>query len=138
MIDLPTLESWITKLGYQVSAVDPTTLQIRPEKGGDDVPPFFVQWTPNWVVLSILPVLAWSDYRGEDLARRLLMANREMRLAKFALDTSRAVVLSAELPTESLDYSEVDEALSRMVAYTRRFRKELTLITSRRGRRGPS
>lgn len=125
VIDLPTLESWIAKLGFQTVAVDASTLRIRPGAGGDDLPPFFVQWTQNWVVLSILPILTAGEYRGEDLGRRLLMANRDMRLAKFALDRNHAVVLCAELPTESLDYSEVENALSRMVQYARRFRKEL-------------
>lgn len=127
MTDLPTLEGWITKLGFTATAVDASTLRIRPDPSRklDALPPFFVQWTPNWVVLSILPVLKQSDYRAEDLARRLLLANRAMRLAKFALDSSRAVVLSAELPTESLDFSEVQNAVERMVQYTHRFRREL-------------
>ena len=127
MTDLPTLESWITKLGFEASTVDATTLRIRPPRSpeGDELPPFFVQWTPNWVVLSILPFLAPGECRGEDLGRRLLAANRDMRLAKFALDQNHAVVLCAELPTESLDYSEVENALTRMVQYARGCGQEL-------------
>lgn len=124
VIDLPTLQSWIEELGFRAESVDATTLRIRPAEG-DPLPPFIVQWTQNWVVLSILPLFSRSSYRGEDLDRRLLAANREMRLAKFALDKNHAVVLSAELPTESLDYSEVEDALERMVQYARRFRAEL-------------
>jgi HAMP domain-containing protein len=125
--DLPTLEGWIAKLGFATAAVDATTLRIRPPAaaGAEPLPPFIVQWTPNWVVLSILPILAPGEYRAEDLGRRLLAANRDMRLAKFALDENRAVVLCAELPTESLDYSEVASAIERMVQYARRFRAEL-------------
>jgi hypothetical protein len=127
--DLPTLESWITKLGFETTTIDATTLGIRPpasmDAGGRPLPPFVVQWAANWVVLSIVPVIAPGEYRAEDLGRRLLMANRDMRLAKFALDSSHAVLLCAELPTESLDYSEVENALTRMVHYARRFRAEL-------------
>lgn len=127
MIDLPTLESWLAKLRFTTQTVEGEgdTLRIKPREGGDDLPPFFVQWSPNWVVLSILPILTRGEYRAEDLGRRLLMANRDMRLAKFALDSSRSVVLCAELPTESLDYSEVEDALSRMVRYARDYRREL-------------
>lgn len=126
MTDLPTLQSWIEKLGFEAAAVDATTLRIRPpaRDGEDELPPFIVQWTPNWLVLSILPMLEPGAYRGDDLGRRLLAENREMRLAKFALDKNHAVVLSAELPTESLDYSEVEDAIRRMVLYARRFRVE--------------
>lgn len=125
MTDLPTLESWIAKIGFTTKTIDASTLRIEPPAGSDALPPFFVQWTPNWVVLSILPVIQHGEYRAEDLARRLLAANREMRLAKFALDASRAIVLSAELPTESLDYSEVEHAIERMAQYAQRYRKEL-------------
>lgn len=127
MTDLPTLESWITRIGFTVKTIDASTLRIEQagSRGGDSRPPFFVQWTPNWVVLSILPVLKQGEYRAEDLARRLLLANREMRLAKFAFDANHAVVLSAELPTESLDYSEVESAIVRMVQYTNHWRQEL-------------
>ena len=127
MTDLPTLESWITKLGFETTTVDESTLRIRPPASleAGELPPFFVQWTNNWVVLSILPMLVPGEYKGEDLGRRLLMANRDMRLAKFALDRSRAVVLCAELPTESLDHSEIENALTRMVQYASRFRADL-------------
>ncbi|APR83341.1 Hypothetical protein A7982_08690 [Minicystis rosea] len=127
MTDLPTLESWITKLGFSTTTVDESTLRIRPPASADagELPPFFVQWTKNWVVLSILPMLAPGEYKAEDLGRRLLAMNRDMHLAKFALDRSRAVILCAELPTESLDYSEIENALTRMVQYARRFRSEL-------------
>lgn len=123
MTDLPTLESWIAKLGFSATRVDDTTLRLRPPEG--KLPPFFLEWTPNWAVLSILPIVEPGEYRAEDLGRRLLAANRDMRLAKFALDKNRAVVLCAELPTESLDFSEVESALTRMVQYARRFRREL-------------
>ena len=132
MIDLPTLESWIEKLGFDVIRDDATTLRIRPPAADGDgdgeveLPPFIVQHSENWVVLSILPLVSASAYRAGDLGRRLLAANRDMRLAKFALDKNRAVVLCAELPTESLDYSEIADALQRMVAYARRFLAELS------------
>lgn len=127
MIDLPTLQSWIEKLGFDVTTVDATTLRIRPpaSEGQEALPPFIVQHSENWVVLSILPMITPGTYREADLGRRLLAANRDMRLAKFALDKSRAVVLCAELPTESLDYSEIADALHRMVEYARRFLAEL-------------
>lgn len=122
VIDLPTLQSWIEKLGFDVTAVDATALRIRPPASdGEALPPFIVQLSENWVVLSILPMITPGTYREADLGRRLLAANRDMRLAKFALDKNRAVVLCAELPTESLDYSEIADALHRMVDYARQF-----------------
>ena len=90
----------------------------------DRIPPFYVQVGENWVLLSMLPMLGRHAYRPEDLSRRLLAANRDMRLAKFALDKNGAVVLCAELPTESLDASEIADAVRRMIHYARVFAAE--------------
>jgi hypothetical protein len=153
VIDVPTLRSWIEALGYDAAPEGPATLRIQPRVAMGDpqrvpavamgdpqrvpqtppgststssaLPPFFVQLSENWVLLSMLPMLGRSAYRAGDLGRRLLAANREMRLAKFALDKNGAVVLCAELPTESLDASEIADAVQRMTEYARRFAAEM-------------
>ncbi len=131
-MDVPTLQSWIAALGYDATLEGAATLRIQPRAvtaGGPDpaeepLPPFYIQVSENWVLLSMLPMLGRGAYHAEDLGRRLLAANREMRLAKFALDRNGAVVLCAELPTESLDASEVAAAVQRMTEYARRFAAE--------------
>jgi hypothetical protein len=132
VIDVPTLQSWLEKLGFDVTPDDATTLRIRwvVHEGGADLedaglPSFYVQCTENWVLLSILPLTEPGRFQRGELARRLLTFNREMRLAKFALDKAGAVVLCAELPTESLDYSEIAEAVDRMIEYARKYEDAL-------------
>lgn len=132
MIDVPTLKEWVSELGFDAAPEGPTTLRLRSRSPEDaDAPPFFVQCTENWVLLSMLPMLDPSAPRPDGLARRLLAANRDMRVAKFALDKNGAVVLCAELPTESLDRSEVVDAVTRMTEYARRLRAELGRRRSR-------
>lgn len=126
-MDVATLQGWIEKLGLEATVENPSALRIHPRE--DDLPPFIVQCTENWVLFSILPMFT-GGLRPDDLGRRLLARNRDMRLAKFALDRNGAVVLCAELPTESLDPSEVADAIQRMTGYARRFLAELG------GRRG--
>jgi hypothetical protein len=122
VIDLPTLRSWIEAAGCDVTLVDAATLRIRPrEDTAPALQPFYAQLTDNWVLLSMLPMLGKGEYGAEDLARRLLAANRAMRLAKFAFDKEGAVVLCAELPTESLDASEIAYAVRCMLAYATSF-----------------
>jgi hypothetical protein len=43
--------------------------------------------------------------------------NRDMRLAKYAYDPDGSIALTAELPTESLDASELRDAVQRMARY---------------------
>ncbi len=128
-MDVPTLQSWLAALGYHATLEGTATLRLQrrnaPAGGGVELPPFYLQLSENWVLLSMLPMLGRGAYHAEDLSRRLLAANREMRLAKFALDRSGAVVLCAELPTESLDASEIAAAVQRMTEYAGRFTAEL-------------
>lgn len=123
MIDVPTLQGWIEKLGYDTELDGASMLRLTPREGAP-LPSFFVQCTQNWVLLSILRLLDADAFRPDDLGRRLLAANREMRVAKFALDDAGEVVLCAELPTESLDPPELADAIEKMATYARRFRAE--------------
>jgi hypothetical protein len=122
VIDVATVQGWIEKLGLEVTTENASALRVHPREEG--LPPFIVQCTENWVMLSILPMFS-GGFHPDDLSRRLLAANRDMRLAKFAMDRNGAVVLCAELPTESLDPSEVADAIQRMTGYARRFMTEL-------------
>ena len=121
-MDLSTLERWIERAGFSATGENASTLRVL--HGDDALPPFFVQLSEHWVLLSMLPLLAGAS-RPDDLGQRLLAANREMRVAKFALDSAGAVVLCAELPTESLDASEIADAVRRVTEYARRFSADL-------------
>ena len=123
MIDLETVRGWIEKLGYGATVTGPTTLRIHPPPEEDnDLPPFFVQCSENWVLLSILPAFGPHEELVDELPRQLLFANRDMRIAKFALGKSDDVILCAELPTESLSYSELADAVQRMAGYCKHYR----------------
>ena len=123
MIDVAKLQGWIEKLGYDTALEGPSMLRLTP-RAGEPLPSFFVQCTENWVLLSILGLLAPDAFRPIGFNRRLLAANREVRVAKYAVDENGEVVLCAELPTESLDPSELADAVERMVSLARRFRAD--------------
>ncbi len=125
-MDLATLKSWIDELGYRADVQDPSTLRVRPrEQAAYALPLFFVQRTDSWVVLSMLDVLGEPTALLQDLPCRLLEANREMRLVKFAIDDADRVLLCAELPTEALDRSELADAVDRLIEYATTYRRAL-------------
>lgn len=121
MIDVAKLQGWIEKLGYDTALEGPSMLRLEAREG-ERLPSFFVQCTENWVLLSILGLLTPNEFRPSGFNRRLLAANRDMRVAKYALDENGEVVLCAELPTESLDPSELADAVERMISLARQFR----------------
>jgi hypothetical protein len=123
VIDNATLQGWIEKLGYDTTIDGASMLRLTAREGAP-LPSFFVQCTENWVLLSILGLVEADAFRPDDLGRRLLAANRDMRVAKFALDEAGEIILCAELPTESLDPSELADAVSRLASVARRFRSD--------------
>ncbi|WP_233561565.1 YbjN domain-containing protein [Sorangium cellulosum] len=144
VIDVTILQRWTDDIGYSAELEKPSTLRIRPrEEGLVELPPFYVQCTENWIVLSMFGVLDRIEPQGgaegdaplaplvEDtgqvvgLLRHLLEANRDMRIAKFALDERNEILLCAELPTESLDRSEFVDAVERIIEYAATYRRAL-------------
>lgn len=123
MIDEETLTAWFDEMGWRLVPADAVTLRAHPPSS--DVP-FFVRRSEHWLLLAIVPVLPKDAPRPPDLSRRLLAVNRDMRLAKFALDEEGDVLLAAELPTESLEAADLEDALARIVRYARHYRDYLT------------
>ncbi len=129
MTGIETLRTWIEKLGYTASPHDgsTSTLRLAPRDAElADLPPFFLQVSEHWVLLSILPLFGPEAHLPDDIAQRLLAMNRDMRTAKLALGEDDEFVLCAELPTESLDYSELEQATKRMIQYARECRARFT------------
>ncbi len=118
-MDLQTLSGWLERLDYEMKPEGQRTLRVRPRRpeSGEGLPPYFIQLGEHWVMLSILPVLSSRNKPSPELPRRLLLLNRDMRIAKFALGEGGEVVLAAELPTESLDFPEFADAAERLVKY---------------------
>lgn len=77
----------------------------------------FVRVTEDWFIASVVPFLATSGDNSFELVRWLLRQNRDLYQAHFGTDEDGDVVLSVELPTESLDPEEVRGALGNLLEY---------------------
>jgi hypothetical protein len=73
----------------------------------------------DWVYFSIAPfVVTPKDAECErKLYKHLLKLNHEMNMAKFTVDSDGDVILTVELPSENLDYSEFSDALGALAYY---------------------
>lgn len=125
-MDMSTVKDWLDSFGWQCLTVDDTTLRIF--RSPDDDVDFFLRNTSNWILLKIVPAIRPTAIRPTDLARRLLAVNRDIRLAKFAYEEDGDVALAAELPTESLDPSELRDAIERMRRYVDHYRSYLSIL----------
>jgi hypothetical protein len=117
-MNLATIKGWIDKRGYPVRADSPILLRVRWRAEFADkkpLPHLYVQYSENWIVLSALPVDIAPAFALVGLPRALLAFNRSIQLVKFALGDNDEVVLCAELPTESLDESELMWALDALL-----------------------
>jgi hypothetical protein len=117
-MDVETVRGWLERLDYEVKEEKPKILRVVPRRpGAEALPPYFIQCSEHWLMLSLLPVISSKTQPSPELPRRLLLLNRDMRIAKFALGEQGEVVLCAELPTESLDFPEFADAAERLVKY---------------------
>jgi hypothetical protein len=78
-----------------------------------------VRLTDNWIYFTIIPFIVATKNEAcrQRLYWHILRLNRDITLAKFGLDEDNDVLLTVELPIESLDYSEFADALNAICYY---------------------
>ena len=115
------VEEFLTKDGWPFERVDDHTWRSG-FRGDVNSFRFFVRLTDNWIFFTIVPfvVAPKNEECALQLYRHLLRLNREMNMAKFAIDDDADVVLTVELPTENLDESEFKDALDALSYYADR------------------
>ena len=107
---------------------DQTHRVVRTTDEGELV--VYVRLTDNWLIGSVVPFLTTKGDNSFELARWLLRMNRDMYQCKFAYDEDGDVVLTVELPTESLDATEVKGALATLVEHAVEHRATLRKAAS--------
>lgn len=117
MLDEATLAGHLEKLGWRVEPHGARTYRADHASDEGDVV-VYVRLTDNWLIATVVPFLATRGDNSFELSRWLLRQNRDMHQTKFAYDEDGDVVLTVELPTESLDYSEIESALGGLLEHT--------------------
>jgi hypothetical protein len=112
------VEELLTQDGWPFERVDDHTWRSG-FRGDVNSFRFFVRLTDNWIFFTIVPfvVAPKTEHAALSLYRHLLKLNREINMAKFAIDDDADVVLTVELPTENLDESEFKDALDALSYY---------------------
>jgi hypothetical protein len=128
VLDHTTLMGHLDALGWRAKPHDGGTLKSVHETDEGEVS-IFVRLQKNWLIASVVPFLATQGKNSFELARWLLRVNRDMYQAKFAYDEDGDVVLTLELPTESLDPSEIRGALTTLLEQAVAHRRTLRLAS---------
>jgi hypothetical protein len=112
------VEEYLQRDGWPFERVDGNTWRSG-FRGDVNSFRFFLRLTENWIFFTIVPfvVAPRSEKAALDLYRHLLRLNREINMAKFAIDDDADVVLTVELPTENLDEAEFKDALDALSYY---------------------
>lgn len=123
------LEQMLKADGWPLERLDDKTWRSGFQQSGHEKFRFFIRLTKNWVYLTIIPFITVPDDSALELAlfRRLLVLNREITLAKLALD-KRDVVLTVELATESLAWPQLKDGLDALSFYATKHHDELTKL----------
>jgi hypothetical protein len=116
MLDEDTLARRLHELGWEAQPHGERTFRLFCDTEEGEVV-LYLRLTESWLVLSVVPFLSTSGSASFELSRWLLRMNRDMFQAKFAYDEDGDVVLTIDLPTESLDDGELRAALENLRDY---------------------
>ncbi|MFW5920598.1 MAG: YbjN domain-containing protein [Polyangiales bacterium] len=116
MIDRSTLAEHLERLGWPQEPHGDGMLKSVHETDEGEVA-VYMKITDNWLIASVVPFLATAGDNSFELSRWLLRMNRDMYQTKFAYDEDGDVVLTVDLPTESLDHSEIQAALDNLLKH---------------------
>ena len=116
-MDVGELTEHLSQLGWDPEPHGNDTLRAEHESDEGAIV-VYVRLSDNWLIASVVPFLATRGNNSFELSRWLLRQNRDMDQAKFAYDEDGDVVLTVEVPTESLDHGEIKSALEELVRQT--------------------
>lgn len=129
MLTADRVEEFLKGDGWPVDRVDQNTWRSG-FRGEVNSFRFYVRLTENWIFFTIVPfvVAPRSNDHARELYRHLLRLNREINLAKFAIDDDDDVVLTVELPIEEAGDASMKDALEAMAYYADRHYLEVLTI----------
>jgi hypothetical protein len=95
--------------------------------------PFFVHTDSTYLTLLCVPYarLPVEEPRAKALMDRLLHMNRDLNMAKFAVDDDGDVVLAVDYPLADLDESEVRDALDMLSYYANKHWVEVNALAGK-------
>lgn len=114
MLDESRLSEHLTRLGWVFEPHGERTFRSTHATAEGELS-VFLRWNENWLFASVVPFLTTRGNNPFELSRWLLRMNRDTFQTKFAYDEDGDVVLSVEVPTESLDFDEVKTALDSLL-----------------------
>ena len=125
------LEAQLTADGWPFERLDETTWRSGFQAPGSERFRFFIRLAKDWVYLTIIPYVTLPDdaLAEATLMRRLLVLNREVTLAKFAIDR-RDVVLTVELPTQDLAASQLKDGLDALSFFATQHHAEVSKLAT--------
>jgi hypothetical protein len=121
MLDQAALARQLEALGWPVELYDERTFKSVHETAEGRLP-VYLRLSDEWLIASVVPFLATAGAVSFELSRWLLRMNRDMIQCKFAYDEDGDVALTVDLPTESLDASEIRSALESLLRYAVKYR----------------
>ncbi len=123
-MELERLGAWLDDLGWSYEPIGTCALRsVRATEEGDL--PIEVRWSEHWLTATVAPFLLTHGEPSFELSRWLLRMNRDMRLVRFAYDPVGNVLLTVDLPLESLDFGELRAALSSLLGHAVEHRRTL-------------
>lgn len=117
--NVETVHEFFKRYGWQFEYDPGTRTWLTGFRGDTSNFDVLVHLTDDWLYFIVSPfVNAPRDEACErPLYLHLLRVNHAINMAKFSVDSDGDVVLTVELPTENLDYSEFADGINALSYY---------------------
>ena len=114
-----TIHGFFEQYGWHAEFDDQTTTWLTGFRGTGNNFNVMVHLTNDWLYFIISPFVnaPEDEVCAHKLNFYLLRLNHAINMAKFSIDADGDVVLTVELPTESLDYSEFSDGINALSYY---------------------
>lgn len=114
-----TIHKYFETYGWQYEFDADTSTWNTGFRGDSSNFNILVHLTTNWIYFAVNPFVnaAREPECAARLHEHLLRLNHVVNMAKFSVDSDGDIVLTVELPTENLDYSEFADGLNALSYY---------------------
>jgi Putative bacterial sensory transduction regulator len=113
-----TVETYFSEYGWTFETLGPGVWRTG-FRGDYSFFTIFLRLTDTWLYMTITPFVPAPEDREcrHHTYEAMLYFNREMNLAKFALDEDNDVTLTVELPVTGLSFEVFSEGLTALAYY---------------------
>jgi len=137
-VDPKTIHDYFSQYGWEYDYDEDSRAWVTGFRGDSQEFTIMLHLSDNWLYFIISPYVPGPSGTSPEikeqcearLYQHLLKINHAVNLAKFSLDSELDVVLTIELPTEGLTYSDFNDSMGALSYYADLYLQDLKALAT--------